>query len=394
MEWLILLGVFFLFVRFVIVKEGTAVSIMTFGKFWMILFQWEGHWMNEKWKILREGEESKYKKKIAGLRILGGLYLYGIWPIHRIHHYKHRWTDIRIRETGKMDLEFHEEELNHILLKPAVYAIQLFAVETAPPERIPVDVLVLITLRIENPFLFLFVAPPTPIEDVLARISASMRPIITGCRLDNLLRLKGESFWMEEKKEKPEEKRPLLKGTKVIEDTLKKWGMKLADKGIEIKEIDLPPEYQKAGAAKKEQEMKAAGRAEEIMGTVISAVARAEGRDEKKIQVEFRTNPQAFYQKHQPIVDNTITKLSMEEKAYLRIETPGATAFGGEFLRLIGSWLRMPMGKPEGEKPAKEEKKEEKETKKDEEKEMDEAEKEMEKLTAEAEKEAKRLEIK
>ncbi|MBU3957866.1 MAG: hypothetical protein KKB25_02230, partial [Nanoarchaeota archaeon] len=345
-QWWFVLGTVIaamVFFRFTIVREGTAKSVMTLGKFSKILFQWEYHWMDEKWKILRENEKSEYEKKMSGLRIWGGLYFYGIWPINRIHRYKHRWTDIRIKETGKMELEFHEEELNHILLKPAVYAIQLFAVETAPPERIPVNVLVLITLRIENPYLFLFIAPPTPIEDVLARISASMRTIVTGCFLDDLLRLKGESLWMEEeKKEKPEEERPLLKGTKVIEDTLKKWGMKLADRGIEIKTIDLPPDYQKAAAAKKEQEMKSEGRAAEVVGTIKKSQEIIGNKEELSLG---------------EIKELSLNKLAMENASYVKIDVQGAE--GGiekTILNSLAAWQRMPVGKPE--EPKKEEKEE------------------------------------
>jgi hypothetical protein len=43
-----------------------------------------------------------------------------------------------------------------------------------------------------------------------------------------------------------------------------------------------------------------------------------------------------------------MTKLSMEERAYLRIETPGATGALGDFLRLIAAWQRMPRGRQKG----------------------------------------------
>lgn len=343
-------------IRFTIVDEGTARAVMVFGKFSKVIFQWERHWMDNNWNIWKEGEggsKNEQEKRVFG-RIFGGLYIY-FWPIQKIHHYKHRWSDIRLRENGKMDVEFHEEkDFNHVLLKPAVYAFKLFSVETKPPERIPVDVLVLITLRVQNPYLFLFVAPPTPIEDVLARISAEMRPIITSCFIDDLLQLRGESLWTEKEEEKLQEE-PLLKGAKVINETLQKWGLNLADKGIEIRDIDLPPEYQKVAAAKKAQELKAIGRAEEIMGTVISAVARAGGEKEEEVQAEFKRNPEAFYQKHQQIADNTMTKLSMEERAYLRIETPGAEGALGDLLRLLGAGKRMPTagGKEKEEKPEK-----------------------------------------
>lgn len=353
MGWIIgigLVALFFLFVRFAIVNEGTAKAVMVFGEFSKIIFRWKEHWMDTDWNIWREGKEKEKEsadKKRTGIwsqKILGGLIIY-FWPFQKIHQYLHRWTDIRLQDS-KMEIEFHEEKnFNHVLLKPAVYAFKLVAVETKPPERIPVDVLVLVTLRVRNPYLFLFVAPPTPAEDILARISAEVRALVTSQELDDLLKLKGADLW------------DILQGVKVIEDTLEKWGVKLAEKGIEIREIDLPSEYQKAAAARRTEELKAAGRAEQIMGTVISAVATAEGREKANVQAEFQADPQTFYQKHQSIIGNTMTKLSMEEKAYLRIETPGAGDFLGGLLTLIGALKRMPMGKPPEEpKPVEPEK--------------------------------------
>lgn len=355
----VLIGLFFLFCRFTKVEEGTAKAVMSFGGFRKIIFQWKDHWMDEEGNILKKDEEGEGKRKKVGGHIFGGLWWYGFWPIHKIYRYKLRWTDIHLTEEGKMELHFHkDEEFDRVLLKPNVYAIKLFAVETAPPERIPVDVIVLVTMREVNPYRFLFIAPPTPLEDVLVRITALMREVVTSYNVDDLLQLTGKSLWTEGGGS-------VLEGTKLIEDTLEKWGLKLADKGIEIKDIDFQPDYQKAAAAKRTAEMKAAGRAEEIMGTVIISVARAEGKPESEIQKEFQQNPKEFYGKHKTIIDNTMTKLSMEERAYLRIETPGATPFGGEFLRFIGAWLRMPMGGEEKEdkKPSESEKEETEEEK-------------------------------
>ena len=196
MEWLILLGalgVFFLFVRFTIVKEGTAKAVMTLGKFSRVIFQWENHWMDVEWNIWREGEKespirAENEKKIRG-RIFGGLYFY-IWPLYGIHKYPLRWTDLRRVEETEEKIEkpqFHDEELKYVMLKPAVYWTKLFKVETLPPERIPVNIEILVTMRISNPFRFLFVAPPTPLEDVLARIDALMRAIVGMLKIDEII---------------------------------------------------------------------------------------------------------------------------------------------------------------------------------------------------------------
>jgi regulator of protease activity HflC (stomatin/prohibitin superfamily) len=352
MEWLILLGVFFLFVRFTIVKEGTAQALMKAGAFYKIIFQWENHWMDVEWNIWRKKEKKKRKESKLYGQILGGLYVY-LWPFYKIYKYPLRWTDLRrVEEVGEKieKTQFHDEELKHVMLKPAVYWTKIFKVETLPPERIPLDIEILITMRILNPFLFLFIAPPTPLEDVLARIDALMRARVSMLTVDEFIALKGKSETLWEGGEGIVG----LKDEKLIKKTLPKWGLQIAKQGIDIKSIGLPPEYQKAGAAKKEQEMRAAGRAEEIMGTVILAVTRAEGRKEEEVQAEFRADPQVFYQKHQPIVDNTMTKLSMEQRSYLRIETPGATGMEGAFLNLIGAWKRIPGGESEQE-PKKEE---------------------------------------
>ncbi|MBL7150262.1 MAG: hypothetical protein ISS84_01420 [Candidatus Pacebacteria bacterium] len=227
------------------------------------------------------------------------------------------------------------------MLKPAVYWTKIFKVESCPPERIPVDIGILITMRIINPYNFLFIAPPTPLEDVLARIDALMRARVSMLTVDELiaLRSKSEVLW------DGEEEVTGLKDEKLIKETLPKWGLEIAEKGVDIKSIGLPPEYQKAAAAKREQEMIASGRSEKIIGTLISSVARVEGREEKEVQADCQKDPKAFYAKHKIIIDNIMSQLSWEEGAGLRIETPGATAFGGEFLRLIGAWLRMPGGK-------------------------------------------------
>jgi regulator of protease activity HflC (stomatin/prohibitin superfamily) len=370
MVWIIL-GIallLLLFARFTVVDEATAKAVMFLGQFQRIIFRWKGHWIDKEGTIWKDGEmpenlenitlEQFRKENEEGwqnwpLRILGGLYLYGILFIHSIHKYKHRWTDIIIRPDGKIETKGQEEEFKYVMLKPAVYAIRLFDVKTMPPERIPVTVLVLVTMRIVNPYKFLFIAPPTPIEDTLARIGAEARAIVTGCSLDELLKLRGESLWSKGAETS------LLKGAKIIEETLEKWGIRLADKAVEIRDIDLPPDYQEAAAAKRKQEFEAAARAEMIIGTVISAVVRASGQSESQVQAEFQKNPEDFYKKHQCTIDNTMTKLSMEEGAYVRIETPGATGFGGDLLRFIAAWKKIPTGSLE-ERPTENKKGEEK----------------------------------
>ncbi|MBU4274349.1 hypothetical protein KKE19_00885 [Patescibacteria group bacterium] len=327
----------FLFLRFTIVEEGTAKAVMILGKFSKIIFQWEDHWIDTDWSIWKKqkegeerekGSENKIEKRVWG-RILGGSWIY-FWPFQKIHQYKHRWTDIRLKDS-RMEVEFHEEDgFGHVLLKPAVYAFKLTAVETKPPERIPVDVLFLVTLRITNPYSFCFIAPPTPIEDILARVSAEARALVTACLIDDLLQLKGASLWK------------LLTEAKVIEDTLQKWGVQLAEKGIEIKEINLPPDYQKAAASGQEQRLRAKGTATQTIGAMVAMIAEATGQDVEVIQGEFQ-NPEAAFKKYEKLIQVNLDfiqrHMAIDGDAFIDIRTQNP------FLDLLALWKKIPDGK-------------------------------------------------
>jgi regulator of protease activity HflC (stomatin/prohibitin superfamily) len=388
MEWLILIGVLFLFVRFTIVKEGTAKALMKLGAFSEIFMQWQEHWMDREWNVHKKGEKGKKKKNFAFGKIFGGLYFY-IWPIYNIYKYPLRWTDLRRIKEAEGTIEetqFHDEKgRDYVMLKPAVYWTKLFSVETRPPERVPLIVEILVTFRIINPFLFLFVAPPTPLEDALARLDAVMRAKLSSLKLDDVLYMKGKSdvLWEGEKGATG------LKDEKLIKKTLPSWGIKIAKHGIQFKRIDLTPEYQKAAAARRTQQMKAEGRAEEIIGTVVSAVARAGGVKEKEVQKKFKENPVEFYAKHRPIIDATMRKISIEGKASISIETPGATGIKADFLQLLAAFKGMPTPGAEQEQKEKEREKdkikesEEKTKKESEEKEKEPNIEEIEKKMAE-----------
>jgi hypothetical protein len=268
--------------------------------------------------------------------------------LDKVYKYKFRWQGIEIVE-GKEKVEFHEKTIDYILVKPDVYWTQILGAETGPvekPERIPLDIQWLVTMRVVNPYKTLFKAPPNWVENILARLNAHFRDWVATKSLDEILALRKE----------PAKLLQDLKGLnrdlfeKVFEG---EWGVLI--EGIQIRDVGLPAPYKEAAARRKQLELEAEARrtqfeieaktrAAEIMGTVIEAVVTASGRKREEVEEEFRRNPEEFYRKHKTVIDNAMTKLSMEERAYLRIETPGATGALGDFLRLIGAWQRMPRG--------------------------------------------------
>ena len=377
--WLVPSNIFFSFVN-----EGTARAVMEAGELERIIFRWKNHfmdqedniWDEEDWEVLSRGEGTRKgkqgtefekkivrEKKVKG-RIFGGLFWVGWWPFKKIHTYPLRWTDFRQyqdEKTGKMifKLQPHDEpERDFVMLKPAIYGIEVEGVETRPPERIAVTSRILTTMRVINPRKFLFVAPPTPLEDVLVKMSAHMRERMSLSVIDELITLQGQAgkIWegwtvtKEAKKILGIGKVPGMKDEKLIIDTLPKWGIRVAKEGIEIRTFEPPPDIQKAMAEKRKQEMLQEARATETMGSIISSEAVARGKDKKEIQKEIDQDPLRRTEAWNTGKELTLKKLAMESGSYLYGEFPQATTLEG----LIGLNKRMPMGKqPEAEEPVK-----------------------------------------
>jgi hypothetical protein len=353
---------------FTFVEEGTAKVIMKAGAFYAIILQWEEHWMDKKYNVWRktgdeesikqefdleefteeEKEKIEYKPPWFMRRIFGGLWFYGIWPFFKVYKYQLRWADLH-RERDVEKPKYHDEIKDNVFLRPAVYWTEVKEAETVPPERIPVTLNVLITMKVLNPYKFLFIAPSTPIEEVLARIDALIRERVAHLTVDDVLRMRAETLWegWAEKDIDP------FKEEKLVTETLVAWGFKIAEKGVDIKRVILPEEYQEALAIERRRELESLGRAQEIMGTIISSVATATGKTREEIQREFEEEPKEFYQEHKELIDNIMTKIAIEKGLYYRIESLGAEDSLGSFLQLIAAWKGISPGGKKIEKKKK-----------------------------------------
>jgi regulator of protease activity HflC (stomatin/prohibitin superfamily) len=321
------LALFFIFCRFTLVKEGTAKVIVRLGAFKKMVMAWDGYELDENWNVI----ESQRRRSL-----FGGLRFVGIWPFDRVFRYPFRWRDIQL-EKGEEKVIPHEEIIDYIWLRPDVYYTVIEDAETRPPERIPLTVQWLVTMRVVNPYKALFKAPSNWNENVMSRLNSLFRDFVAHYSADQILIFKeGELnvLWNE------------FKDHHLIKMFEEEWGIKV--EGIEIRKVDVPPKYQESLA----EIARAQGRAQQIIGSVLQSVAIATGQKLEEVQKRFKRNPEEFYRTHQVLINNVMSKLSMEEKAYLRIETPGAEGALGDFLRLIGAWQRMP-GSPEKSSPVK-----------------------------------------
>ncbi len=337
MGWiiLVLLVLAVIFLRFTIVKEGTAKVVVRLGAFKRAIISWEGYRLARNWEV----EKSKEL-----LRLPGGLRFVGIRLLDKVYSYGFRWRDIQLVE-GEEKIEFHDEpRLDYILIRPDVYFTDIKDAETKPPERIPLSVQFLITLRVVNPKKALFNAPPNWNENVMTRLNALFRGWVAENSLDDLLLLKDDpvAIWNH------------FKDTPLIKMFKQEWGIKVENNGIEMRTIDLPEEYQKAAASQRKLEFEAAARSSETVGTVIQMMARVRGhKDTTVVEAEIEKDPEMQKEFLSLAKDLVVRKLGIEGRSYLDIRVQGAEGIERSLLNALATWKRMPLGEMRGEKEKK-----------------------------------------
>lgn len=330
------------FPRFTIVQEGTAKAIMRFGGFRKIVMAWRGYKLNSDWNVIQG----------AARELPGGLRLVGIWWLDRVYTYNFRWQGIELVE-AKEKVVFHEKTIDYILVKPDTYWTKIEAAETRPPERIPLDIEWLITMKVVNPYKTLFRAPPNWVEAVLSRFNTLSRSWVGLKKLDELLELKKErpKLWNEFKDD------PLLR---MYRD---EWGIEIEENGIEIRDIKAPSEIQEAAAAqrraeleaeatRRKAEIEAIARSAETVGTVIEMMAKSRGLKPKTIQKMIHKDPALQKEFLDLAKDLIVRKIGIEGGAYADIRVIGATGIERMILNALAAWKRMPMGKPPERKRA------------------------------------------
>lgn len=334
-SWFSILGgilLFFLvFVRFTLVQEGTAQAVMRLGGFKRIVMAWAGYELDPAWNVV---ETKKSRPWYGGLRWVG------FWPFDEVFPYRFRWRDLQLIEGEEIVVQ-HDELIDYILVRPDVYPTDIQGAETSPPERIPIDIQFLLTIRVANPYKALFRAPTNWLENSLARLNSLFRDWIATKTYDSLLELR-----------KPENKENKMLWSEFVSDPLisflkEEWGVEIMD--IQIRLFSPGKRYQDSAAEQRQQEFLATARSQAIMGTVLSALIqlRKHGETEReareRILAAYMESPEEFYKKHEPLIEATLSKLAMEEGLYLKVETGGDQGSIMEsLLKLIATWKRIP----------------------------------------------------
>ncbi len=289
-----------IFLLFTFVKEGTAKAVMRLDGFLKIIIKWDGYTLDVNWNVVSGSEPWPW-------RWLGGLRFVGIWPFDEVYKYNFRWTGFEL-VSGELMVKFYEKILDYILLRPDVYATEIKGAETkavatsADPatgieakvsERIAIGLKFLLTMRPENPFKVLFKGPSNWFENAIARFDTAARTWVSTHRLDEILELKSS----------PEDLWNSFKGIPLLDTTFPEWGIVVEDNGIEIKDVDIPDEYQEAAALEAKNRLISSGFKAETADRLVAMVQGLSGKDVKEIQDQFNEDPEEFLNKHDKLTD-------------------------------------------------------------------------------------------
>lgn len=328
------------------VEESHAKAVMKFGAFERFEMSWKDHKFDDNWEVKDAPGAG------AGQKAIGGLHTK--WPgVEKIFAYRFRWKDIQLVEKGKDVVQFHEKMLDYIFLKPAYYAFEVEKAETsAVTERIPLTLRVSVILQVVNPYKTLFLGVPDWYGNTATRLAAMLRDWVAQKTLNEVLsfRRDPETAWDE------------FKDNPIIKSLEKDWGIRVQEKGIDIRDVDLPKEYEEAAALEKKKKLEAEAkkarieiesqaRASEVVGTMVQMIFQNTGMPIRKIRKQLRDDPEKFFEKYKPILERNYKlladKIAIEEGAYVKIDVQGAEGIEKALLNIITAWQRMPMGRRE-----------------------------------------------
>lgn len=322
--WIFLILQILCLLRFTSVEEGTCRVVLFLKKFHSILFQWTGHDLDEDFNVhdVVASEEEKKERGISSyqprkiffpLRIAGGLWCYGMLPFHQIDVKFIQWWGITRRSEEGFDVEPRGGWLDYIWLRVDEYLLKMNDVETL--EKLRVNLKILVILRVKNPWKFWFVAPSNPIKDILARMEAVMRDLISKTTVDEVFSLDSKKLWEIFVKEGEVFK-------KISEETLPAWGFALAEYGLQILEISSPA-YETALGLEREEKLKAAGERERLIGPIKSLIADLLKIPEPEIGKFFHDHPEILKEFIEIGKELQVRNLALEKNAYMDIRIPG-----------------------------------------------------------------------
>ena len=310
---------------FVKVPESRAIVLTKLGGYSKTLVSWKDYFISgeDKGNVQRGDvvKRSKFKTtdekpKESGVNPTFGNYFFKTPILEKIYCYELEWKENHYRKGQESKKgQKNTEKFDYIDLKDQVFASSVDGTTGSPVgeettdesetgfNRIDVTVDYLVTMRVINPYKFLFDSPGNSFDEVLDYLDTRISNIISQCEPNLLKRLKGsgKALWYglgnpdsekyssiseykqehypdikdDEFNEIVEKQRSLwssykkdisysdnvslvfkgLKNDEFVQEKAKQWGIEIDSQGIEIKKVNEPDIIKKARQEAVEREV-------------------------------------------------------------------------------------------------------------------------------------------
>jgi len=252
--------------------ENVIVKVTKGGEAIKLLMQMRGYVADEDWDIV-PGK--------APFNWWGALCFVGVWPLDRIYSYTFEWTGTR--QNG--DIQYHpRQRLDYILIKDDIYWCN---VENAEDYNlVPLNMELLLTLRIVNPYKALFVVQNW-LELVINSVKPIARNLATSFSYKEAIQAKQDLSGMIFQS---------LQEQGFIEEARDRYGVEI--RKIQIKEFDPREDVREATIKKWLGEMEADGLTASTAGSQLKMLMLQTGKELKTLQEEFEKSPATFIRKY------------------------------------------------------------------------------------------------
>lgn len=273
------------FVRLVIVREATAVAFKYLGSCQYIAMQYAGHHFDAgkpiKDSSVEEGDGPNSTGSCWCILRWGGWVFY-IWPFVEPTNYTDQNNPDAFGEGVFV-------RLGDITPEPFV----AMAETTEPPVgndksgSIGLDVKFVSTMRVVNPYRWLFSSPKDVNNQVVKRQDAVLRAWVRSGDQNHTqaARGNGQKLWDELVAPAQLNCQPIF--TQIKDD----WGLEVVPKSIIVEDVGYDPEYQTALKAQSQAALRAKASIEETTGRVMLAVANELALTTDELKEKLKTDP-------------------------------------------------------------------------------------------------------
>lgn len=212
------------------VVEGTGQIFVSGDGVEKIVIQLKGHTLDKDYNIVPKGESGRrwWERSpifawIIKQFIMEGIYWLGIPGVKEVFRYRFRWSSLESGATADPKVKSSDETIDYFSLKRDTYVVLLKAAEDK--HRLPLDILLLVTLRICNPYKAIYKVQSW-LEATLNRLLPPVREYVANTDWETLQHQSEKAM------------REFLEGhSETIREILDKYGVEVCN--VQMVQVDI-----------------------------------------------------------------------------------------------------------------------------------------------------------